>query len=82
MYSLLQPQVAFAVAQEKPKASLACGHLGAADDRGEERVGDVGNDQAERLRLARDQPPGHAVRDIVEGLDSSLDLALRLGVDS
>ena len=78
----LEPQVALAVAEEDAVAGPPRRGLGAAHDRREERVDDVGHDQADRLRLLRDQAAGDPVRHIVELGDRFLDLALRLGVDA
>ena len=61
----------------------APGHvLGAVDDQREERVRDVGDDQADRAGLASDQTLGESVRDVAELGDRLLDPAPRLGADA
>ena len=78
----LQPQVALAVAEEDAIAGASRRGLGAAHHRREERVDDVGHDQADRLGLSRNQAARDPVRHIVELGDRFLDPALRLGVDA
>jgi hypothetical protein len=78
----LEPEVAFAVA-EKNAVSIPPGrHFGATHHRREERVRDVGNDEADRLRLLGDHPARKPVRHIVEGFDRVLDPSLRLRVNT
>ena len=47
----LEPEVALAVAEENAVPGAPCRGLGAAHDRREERVDDVGDDQPDRLGL-------------------------------
>ena len=75
----LEPQVALAVAQKDAVAGLARRRLRATHDRGEERVRDVGNDQADRLGLRRDEAAGDPAGSVVERGDRLLDLAACLG---
>ena len=62
----LEPEVAFAVAEQHAVAGAPGRGFGAAHDRREERVDHVGNDEADGLGLLRQEPAGDAVRDVVE----------------
>ena len=78
----LEAEVALAVAEQDAIAGAPSSCLGATHHGREERVDHVGNDEADRLSLLRQEPASDTVRHVVELGDHLLDSALRLGVDA
>ncbi len=58
----LQPEIALAVAEQDAKGRPSRRRFGAVHDRCEERIGDVGNDQPDRLRFCGDEAAGDPAR--------------------
>ena len=75
-------EVALRVAEDDVVAGAPGDLLDAADDEGEERVGDVRHDHSEGARLALDQPAGEPVGDVAELRDRRLHAPARVGTDA
>src|SRR5207237_719583 len=75
-------EIALGVAEDDVEGRATRNLFDAAHDQGEERVGDVGDDHAERTRLPLDQPAGQPVRHVTELGDRRLHALARIDADS
>ncbi len=78
----LAREVGLRVAENDVVAGAPGDVFGAPDDEREERVRDVRDDQADRLRLAPDEPARDPVREVPERRDRRLDPPSRLVPDA